>query len=603
MTNTHPIDREKLRTAGQMHLMQFVDELNADELDQLAQQIEAIDFDELTKLVQQDVDAVNWEQLAARAEPPPAIRLGESSQRPFTSQDARRCGEDALRANKVGVLLVAGGQGTRLGFAPPKGMYPIGPVSQRTLFQMHCDRLLAVMKRYHASIPLYVMTSPATDDETRAYFESQQRCGLAEDQLKIFCQGTMPAVDSEGKILMASKSQLALSPDGHGGLLTALDRHACLADARQRGIQYLFYAQVDNPLVQLCDPDLIGYHILSGSQMTTQVVKKRFAKEKVGNVVAIDGKVQIIEYSDLPDKYAEQTTEDGALKLWAGNIAVHVFDVDFLSSVVESSSGLPFHRAHKTVSYVDQRGQLIEPQQPNAIKFERFIFDLLPMASSAFVVEGDAAEIFAPVKNADGAPVDTPQHCRQAICRLHRSWLENAGATLADGISIEIHPDWALDAQEVRASCPRRSNFRRTPICVSVPAWEGRLTYKSKATLVCRIRVKTENDTGNARNHVWDGGTMAGALTGTRARAIRRRLTGSPRSRNQACWGQDQSVWRPIGRNSASGDRLPVQLLGVTPLKPAAQNWHLMECLPVERLDRKVQQAASPLNGRNRVLQ
>ncbi|MFN7318816.1 MAG: UTP--glucose-1-phosphate uridylyltransferase, partial [bacterium] len=266
-----------------------------------------------------------------------------------------------------------------------------------------------------------------------------------------FCQGSMPAVDAtNGKILLAGKSEIALSPDGHGGLLAALNRHSLLKQAAHQGIDYFFYAQVDNPLVPAADPELMGYHIFARSEMTTQVVQKRFALEKVGNVVSIDGKVQIIEYSDLPSQFAEQTNPDGTLKLWAGNIAVHVFDVAFLRRVSEHAEALPFHRAKKPVPHVAADGRSIQPVTPNAIKFERFIFDLLPLAEQSIAVEGDAREVFAPVKNANGAPTDTPAATQAALITLHSEWLKSAGCTIAPGVKVEIHPAWALDATEVQ---------------------------------------------------------------------------------------------------------------------------------------------------------
>lgn len=442
--------KEILTRCGQEHLLRFEPQLLANERQQLLQQLSQIDFPLIERLTGNQDQAVDWSALASRATPPPAVRLDR--QHPaFSSQQAIEAGEQALSAGRVGLILVAGGQGTRLGFDQPKGMFPIGPISQRTLFQMHCDRLLALGRRYGTSIPLLVMTSPATDAETRAYFEEHDRCGLAEQDLIIFCQGTMPAVDAKtGKILMASTSSLALSPDGHGGLVTALDRHGCLQQAKQRGIDVFTYAQVDNPLAELCDAELIGYHLLSHSQLTTHVVKKRFAKEKVGNVVSLDGKVQIIEYSDLPDAAAEQCDAAGNLKLWAGNIAVHVFDRTFLEEVVASADGLPFHRASKVVPFVDERGEPVAPAAANAIKFERFVFDLLPLAERSFVVEGDAAQVFAPVKNANGAAVDTPDTAQAALLNLHRSWLTAAGAHVPDSVRVEIHPQWALDSAGVK---------------------------------------------------------------------------------------------------------------------------------------------------------
>ena len=445
-----PITKDWLKQYGQEHLLSFEPQWTNQQRLRMLSQLESIDFSLIRRLAANNSEDLDWSRVALMADAPPSVRIGQEH-RQFASQSAKQAGEAALRSGQIGMILVAGGQGTRLGFDRPKGLYSIGPLSGRTLFQMHVDRLLAVMKRYQVSIPMYVMTSPATDADTRAYFDQESRLGLNVDQLHIFCQGTMPAIDAaSGRILLSGPAEIAVSPDGHGGLVSAMASSGCFEHARQRGIDHFFYAQVDNPLVEVCDPLLIGYHLLSRSQMTTQVVRKRFPKEKVGNVVSIDGKVQIIEYSDLPDAVAEQTLPDGSLKLWAGNIAVHVFDRGFLESVVDSVDGLPFHRARKAVPFVNDDGQLVKPASPNAIKFERFIFDLLPLAERAFVVEADAANVFAPVKNADGESVDTPADTRRALLALHRRWLTHAGAQVKDGVSVEIHPNWALDLEDVR---------------------------------------------------------------------------------------------------------------------------------------------------------
>lgn len=434
---------------NQLQLIAFWEVLSADERRHLLDQLQHIDLALMHRLTSGADDSPNWEQLAAKAESPPAIRLNETQAR-ISASEARDAGETALREGRVAMILAAGGQGTRLGFDHPKGLFPIGPLSGRTLFEMHVDRLRAVGKKYGVKIPLLVMTSPATDQETREFFRTHNDFGLSQAELTIFCQGSMPAVDAEsGKILLSHKYEVALSPDGHGGLLAALNKHGLLRQAAHEGRDYFFYAQVDNPLVPVADAALLGYHILARSEMTTQVVQKRFALEKVGNVVAIDGKVQIIEYSDLPAKYAEQTQADGSLKLWAGNIAVHVFDVAFLRRVIQHADALPFHRARKPVPYVASNGDIVQPSSANAIKFERFIFDLLPLAEQAIVVEGDAREVFAPVKNANGAATDTPAATQQALINLHSEWLTKSGCTIAPGVKVEIHPAWALDATEV----------------------------------------------------------------------------------------------------------------------------------------------------------
>lgn len=445
---------DHLRPYKQGHLLQFWDQLDPDSQAKLAEQINQVDFDELSQLIEGKDSTTDFAALAARADLPPAVSA-DGSGTTWTIDEARNKGEEALRAGQIATLVVAGGQGTRLGFDLPKGMFPAGPLSERTLFQIFADRLIATGKRYGVTVPMYLMTSEATDAATRDYFESNHYLGLDRDQVIIFKQGTMPAVDTAtGKILMSEKDSLALSPDGHGGTLRALDRNGCLDKMKADGNSHLFYWQVDNPLIKLCDPVFIGHHLLAKSELTSQVIRKRYPTEKVGNVVQVDGRTQVIEYSDLPDSAAQMTAADGGLKLWAGSIAVHLFDLDFLIREKNSDTSLPFHRASKKVPFIDESGNQVQPESPNATKFEKFIFDLLPAAKRTIVVEVEPAKAFAPIKNADGAETDTPKLARQAISDLHRSWLIQAGAEVDDGVMVEINAQYALDAEELAARTP-----------------------------------------------------------------------------------------------------------------------------------------------------
>ena len=442
--------RRRLEAVGQLQVLQFWDELQDLQRVQLSEQINSIDLELVAHLVAGRDESPNWGDLAERAQPPRAIRLGNSHNE-FTAAEALARGEAELREGKVGMILVAGGQGTRLGFPHPKGLLPLGPLSSRTLFQIHIDRLRAVSRRYGKSIPLYVMTSPRDSPGDGRFLADHDRFGLAPEDLQLFCQGMMPAVDAAtGKILLSERWQLALNPDGHGGMLRALALSGCLDDARQRGIQRLFYGQVDNPLLQICDPLLIGYHVLAGSEMTTQVVAKRDPLDRVGNLAMIDGRTQIIEYSDLPEKAARRRDPDGTLYFWAGSIAVHVFDVQFLERMAGQTDQLPFHRAHKKSAYIDANGNRIQPHSPNSIKFERFIFDLLPFASNPIAVEGAAEEVFAPVKNAAGAPTETIETARAALVARDTRLLQAAGVHVAPDVPVEINPLWAFDAARDR---------------------------------------------------------------------------------------------------------------------------------------------------------
>lgn len=434
---------------GQEHLLAFWDELDEKQRRSLAAQIGEVDFGLIQKLYENRGDQGDIRQLADKAGPPPAFRL-DVSKNHFSPQEARDCGNRALDAGQVGAILVAGGQGTRLGFDHPKGMFPIGPVSNHVLFEIHVEKILAMSSRHKVRIPLYLMTSPATHDETVKFLEENDRFGLPAEDLMVFCQGTMPAVDeATGKILLDSPDRLATSPNGHGGMLAAFANSGAMADAKRRGIRELFYFQVDNPFVEICGAEYLGYHRLCASEMTSQVIGKREPLEKVGNVVEVDGRLMVIEYSDLPADVANRRTSDGQLAIWAGSIAVHVFDLAFLEHALGKAESLPFHLAHKKVAHVDAAGQRVSPTTPNAIKFERFIFDLMPSARNAIVVEVDPALAFGPLKNASGAKTDTPESVKAQLSALHRGWLRSAGVEIAGDVPVEINARFALDAEDV----------------------------------------------------------------------------------------------------------------------------------------------------------
>ena len=439
----------QLAPFGQEHLLAFWDRLAPDRQAALAAQIRALDLALIARLYGERDRKSDYRALAERSSSPPAFRLPPARNR-FTPQEAVARGEAALAAGQVGAILVAGGQGTRLGFPHPKGMFPIGPISGHSLFQIHIEKILALGRRYGVRVPLCLMTSPATHDETVEYLAEHARFGLPADDLRVFCQGTMPAVDAaSGRILLESADGLVLSPDGHGGMLAALACGGPLRQIEQRGIQTLFYFQVDNPLVDVGSPEFLGYHLLSNSEMSTQVVAKREPLERVGNVVEVDGRLRVIEYSDLPDDVARQRLPDGSLRIWAGSIAVHAFATAFLARMAGRADALPFHVARKKVEHLDSAGRTVEPAEPNAVKFERFIFDLIPAAENAIVVEIDPAEGFAPLKNAPGEKQDTPEWVRRQMTARHRRWLRRAGVEVADDVPVEISPLFARNPEEL----------------------------------------------------------------------------------------------------------------------------------------------------------
>jgi UDP-N-acetylglucosamine/UDP-N-acetylgalactosamine diphosphorylase len=339
-------------------------------------------------------------------------------------------------------------------------MFPVGPVSDKTLFQIHAEKVLALRRRYGKPLPLLVMTSPATDAETRGFFAEHGDFGLAADEVAFFCQGTMPALDRvTGRLLLEAPGRLFLSPNGHGGTLTALSDSGLLERLRRQGIRHVFYFQVDNPLVKVADPVFLGHHVVTRADVSAKIVPKESPTDKLGNLVLVDGRCTMIEYSDLPESLARQTDAGGRLRIWAGSPAIHVFDVDFLRRMVGEGVKIPYHVAKKKVPYLDDNGGVVQPERENALKFELFIFDVLPLADRCTVVETSRREEFMPLKNADGP--DSPQTVRQAQSDLFADWLGQAGVKVprrADGsaaVALEVSPLFALDAEELTAKVDR----------------------------------------------------------------------------------------------------------------------------------------------------
>lgn len=408
----------------------------------LVEQLREIDFMQLAQLYA-DRNATYSTPAEHRIEPLPGV-LPDGP-----DAEAKSLGEAAMARGEVAALVVAGGQGTRLGFEHPKGMFPIGPVSNKSLFHIHAEKVLARSRRHGRPIPFLVMTSHATHAETEYFFEKHANFGLPHSEVYFFQQGTMPALDlATGKLLMEHPGGLFTSPDGHGGTLTALAKTGLLQRLAERGIKHIFYFQVDNPLVKICDPRFLGQHIRAQAHVSNKVIPKDGPHDKLGNFVLIDGRLSMIEYSDLPDELARQTDASGQLRIRSGNPAIHIFDVAFLQrATAGAATGLPFHLAKKKVPYWDPAtGEVVEPTKENALKFERFIFDVLPLAVHWCAVETPRAEEFAPLKNANGP--DSSDTVRKAISELAGTWVQQAGAMPTP--PLEISSLAALEPEDLR---------------------------------------------------------------------------------------------------------------------------------------------------------
>ncbi len=457
MTEQHDLDRIKknLHGAGQEHLLAYWDELAPARREQLLEQIEDIDLAKIPDWVREFVTNEPEHHISeSDFEPAPAYSLHpqiEAEQQKYAR--AIELGKELISAGKVAGFLVAGGQGTRLGFDGPKGNYPISPIKKKTLFEVFAETIKAVSDRHGTVCPWYVMTSPLNHADTISTFESNHYYGLDPANVYIFQQGTLPNFGFDGKILMAEKYSIARSPDGHGGCITALKKSGALADMKQRGIEYLSYWQVDNPLVKLFDPLFIGLHALDKSEMSSRAVYKNAPKEKVGNFCLIDGKVTVIEYSDLPDHLAEKRDRDGSLVFHLGSIAIHIISTDFIDKLTTGGCSLPLHRAVKKISHLGDQGRLVEPEAPNGVKLETFIFDALPLAANSMILEVQRREQFAPTKNATGE--DSAETTEKMMIERAAHWLESAGVKIPrkpDGsadCTLEMAAGFALEPEDI----------------------------------------------------------------------------------------------------------------------------------------------------------
>ena len=429
-----------LKACGQEHLLSGWSELSKKAKDALLAQIATIDPEEIERC-----------RAALCASAPAAAAVKSSGAAPKVATlkgvalaKAVAAGERELKAGRVAALLVAGGQGSRLGYDGPKGCYPIGPISDAPLFHFHARKILARSRRYGATIPWYVMTSEANNAETVACFERHGYFGLDPKSVFFFTQGMWPGMTKDGKIILDAPGHVFMSPDGHGGLLAALKRSGALDDMKRRGVRSVFFFQVDNPLVEVADPAFIGYHVMQKSEYSLKLCAKRDPYEKVGMPMRFGKSFRMVEYTEMTDEQCNRRTSDGELYFKYGSPAIHVFDRAFLAR--EASKAMPLHLAFKKIPVFDGK-KVVKPAEPNGYKFEKFIFDILPNAKRAAFLAFDQKDEFSPVKNAEGG--DSPATCKADMQAKWSRWFAASGINVPQGFPLEIDPVYALDAAEL----------------------------------------------------------------------------------------------------------------------------------------------------------
>ena len=437
MMNLAPELRAAIEKAGQSHLLEYSSEL-------LAAQLKEIDWELLPELIANYVVKKPQISIPEDLQPAPYFPLvPRNKEEEEKKARAQALGIELLKSGKAACLTVAGGQGTRLGFDGPKGTYPIGPVSGRTLFEYFAQSIARAEEKFGAPIRWYVMTSALNREATETFFRENGNLGLREDQVFFFTQGTMPAIGYDGKLLMSSPDSLALSPDGHGGTLLALRKSGALEQMKKDGVEYISYFQVDNPLVPVVNPLFIGMHALEKADMSAIMLAKTNAFEKLGNFCVTNGHLEIIEYSDLPAELAESRNPDGSLRFISGSPAIHVISRAFVERLTASGKlDLPWHRADKKIPSISDP----KPEAPNGVKLESFIFDALALAEKTLVLEGDRAEMFAPTKNPTG--VDSVESCREMLIARDLRRLRAAGVKVGENVKVELSPRRVFDDED-----------------------------------------------------------------------------------------------------------------------------------------------------------
>ena len=360
----------------------------------------------------------------------------------------------AIKDNQVAALLLAGGQGTRLGYDGPKGMYDIGMPSKRTLFELMVERMKKLGQLAAANdndnddddkegettkaiIPFYIMTSPLNHEATKAYFETHDNFGM---DVTLFPQGTLPCLTPDGKMILETPTSLAVAPDGNGGIYPAMVKHGIIDDMKSKGMKYIHCFGVDNALIKPADPTFVGYCIQQKADCGNKVLWKSSPDEKVGVVASKGKKPCIVEYSDISKEMSERRGEDGRLVFGAGNICNHFYTLDFLENVVVPNLGSMFHVARKKIPYYDEKEKksLVKPLENNGIKLESFIFDVFPLSTSMAVLDVEREEEFAPVKNPPGSESDSPDTARRLFSNVAKKWMREAGAILVGDVESDL---------------------------------------------------------------------------------------------------------------------------------------------------------------------
>ena len=396
-----------LKKYGQEHLLNGYEKLDERKQQKLLDQIFATDFELINSLYAKTKDEDKKDEDII--EPMEYLDKYKLDEKYKYYEDI---GKKAIKEGKLAAVTMAGGQGTRLGHNGPKGTFNIGLDSNKSLFELLCDSLKAEGKKYGVTIPWFIMTSRENNAETIEFFEKHKFFGYEKDKnLFFFIQGELPMVDTEGKILIGEDGLIKQAADGHGGIYESLLKSGMIEKMKQMDIEWIFIGGVDNCLVKMVDPVLMGIAIDKGVTVACKSIVKANPHEKVGVFCKRNGKPGVIEYSEISDEMAEARDENGELLYGESHILCNLFRIDAVERMAKTP--LPYHSAFKKAKYIDKDGNLVIPDSPNAFKFEAFLFDAFGEVDDMAILRVRREEEFAPVKNSDDKGVDCPSTARK----------------------------------------------------------------------------------------------------------------------------------------------------------------------------------------------
>ncbi len=397
---------DKLKEYGQNHIVNILEKLDETKKQELIEQINKIDFHQMMELYQNTKKEIEFKE--SKIEPVPYLDKAKLTKEQREEFD--KLGEEVVKNNQYAVVTMAGGQGTRLGHTGPKGTFKLDVYGKgKYLFEILADNLQEANKKYGVVINWYIMTSKENNADTVEFLEKNNYFGYDKNKVIIFKQSELPLVDTEGKFLINKEYKIKEASDGNGGTYSSLRASGCLADMKEKGIKWVFIGSVDNALLKMIDVTLLGMAVKKGVQIASKSVAKANPQERVGVFCKMNNHPKVIEYTELPERMAEEVDSDGELKFGESHIMCNLYTIDAIEKI--SKEPLIYHTAFKKNSYIDENGKEVIPTEPNSYKFESFIFDAFEFFDDIAILRGKREDDFAPVKNREG--VDSPKTAKE----------------------------------------------------------------------------------------------------------------------------------------------------------------------------------------------